>query len=77
MHYTEGIDTVLGPSQPMCFLVASKEAPYLCQPFIIDIGSRELARAEYEQLVIDYKAWVAAGSQATGWKKLEHINVWL
>lgn len=59
-QYVEGVNACCGPAISMPFLVASKEAPFLCQSWLCDFGDSEWAcnaHDTYQQLCRDYAAW--------------------
>lgn len=60
IHYIEGVNQFIGPSMQMIFLVASKEAPFLCQPWSLDYGDMDWrinAIEEYRELCESFAAW--------------------
>lgn len=59
-HYIEGINACIGAAIQMPFLVASKEAPFLCQAWSCDFGDAEWhdkALEHYRNLCNSYAAW--------------------
>jgi len=70
IHYAEAVNAKLGACDGMIFLVASKEKPYLCQPWWIDYGPIERkidVINRYNELVESYSDWVNAGRQPRGY----------
>lgn len=60
VHYSEGVTIALGPCMQMPFLVASKEAPYLCQPWTVDYDgpdAKVAAVEEYNLLCESFSKW--------------------
>jgi hypothetical protein len=73
IHYTEGVNEVFGTCMTMPFLVASKEAPYLCQPWECDYGDidkKTIAHEEYHNLCQAYIDWLSDGRNPIGWLPL-------
>jgi hypothetical protein len=71
-HYSEGAEVEWGNVKGFYFLVAFKEAPYLCQPFQICGGNQY----EYTALVDKYIEWLKAGKPERGWLDLERFYNW-
>lgn len=70
IHYTHGVNETMGYCEQMVFFVASKEAPFLCQPWTVDYGDvdgRVAALEEYNELCEAYSKWVQAGKPPMGW----------
>ncbi len=72
LHYCEGVNATTDGSvaMQMVFFVASKESPFLCQPWGVDYGGvdfRMNALQEYEELCNSYAAWVESGKPPKGW----------
>jgi len=76
LHYTEGVQVVLGESEPMMFLASSKEDPFLAQPFGMDSESRGWAIEKYHELCHNCNDWIQAGKPAKGWKSFESIKIY-
>jgi hypothetical protein len=58
--YTNAVNVTMGMCNGMVFFVASKEAPFLCQPFTIDYGGTDFKAAaleEFYDLCRAYKEW--------------------
>lgn len=80
--YCEGITYVHGPAMQMVFFVASKEAPCLCQPWVIDydgatkdgVPYRISALETYNDLCRSYSKWVKAGRFPKGWLPLGSVK---
>lgn len=80
IHYIEGVNACMGPAMPMVFFVASKTAPFLCQPWAIDYGDmdwRVNAIEEYRELCKSYKKWNDDGRWSKGWLPLELKKLYL
>jgi len=80
LHYTEGVTECFGSSLQMPFFVASKEAPYLCQPWAVDYGGIDDLKAAtdtYKKLCRDYKAWDSGGRKVKGWLPVRSCKLWL
>lgn len=74
IHYTEGINATHGVAMKMVFFVASKEAPFLCQPWSVDYGDadfRVTAIEKYRELCEAYHKWDQAGRYPKGWLPLQ------
>lgn len=71
-HYVEGVNDCFGLCMSMPFLVASKEAPFLCQPWDIDkeTTDMEAMHAEYHQVCEAYVKWLADGRKPKGFLPL-------
>jgi hypothetical protein len=57
----------------MVFFVASKEAPFLCQPWQVDYGDvdwRIKAIEQYRELCQEYQEWRNQGRPSKGWLPL-------
>ncbi|RJR07926.1 hypothetical protein C4588_06155 [Candidatus Parcubacteria bacterium] len=68
--YTNGVNIARGMCTGMVFFVASKEAPFLCQPVTIDYGGTDFKAAaleEFYDLCRAYKEWSDAGRRARGY----------
>jgi len=77
IHYTNAVNIKYGPCESMPFFVASKEAPFLCQPISIDYGGVDLRSQmieEYWELCESYKKWNDAGRWPKGWLPLDTIK---
>lgn len=77
LHYCEGVTHTHGVAMSMVFLVASKEAPCLCQPWTVDYGGvdyRMAAIEEYKDLCDSYSKWVDAGRFQKGWLPLQSVK---
>jgi len=75
--YCEGVAATKGPTMPMVFFVASKEVPYLCQPWTIDYsdpGLRDIAIEDCRALCLSYQAWADAGKPSKGWLPEQSIK---
>ena len=48
--YCEGVTHVYGPAMQMAFFVASKEAPFLCQPWAVDYGGIDFRISALEEV---------------------------
>lgn len=75
--YCEGVTHVYGPAMQMAFFVASKEAPFLCQPWAVDYGGidfRISALEEVNTLAREYQKWVEAGRFPKGWLPLQAVK---
>ena len=73
IQYTSAVSTAYGPCDNMPFFVASKEAPFLCQPWEMDYGNKDAkftAVEEYLELCQNYKKWSDAGRWPKGWLPL-------
>ncbi|MBI9093077.1 MAG: PD-(D/E)XK nuclease-like domain-containing protein [Desulfobacterium sp.] len=80
IHYTEGINEALGVCMTMPFLVASKEAPHLCQPWEVDYGDidrKSLAHDEYHDLCSAYAKWIGDGRKPKGWLPLTKKKIYI
>lgn len=76
IHYEKGVTAKMAPSNPMVFLAASKQPPYLAQPFMLDEWSRKYANLAYLKLVNDFTAWVEAGRRPVGFKPMKKVKVY-
>jgi hypothetical protein len=76
LHYVEGIQQLFGESYQMVFFVASKEKPYLCQPWTIDYGPdlelKQSAYKEYIELCSQYAQW---NKQPRGWLPMQTMSL--
>lgn len=75
--YTNAVNIEYGPCESMPFFVASKEAPFLCQPFSIDYGGvdfRSQMVEEFFELSKSYKEWSDGGRIKRGWLPLDSIK---
>jgi hypothetical protein len=73
LHYIEGVNATIGSAMPMVFFVASKESPYLCQPWQVDYGDvdwRIKAIEQYRELCQEYQEWRNQGRPPKGWLPL-------
>ena len=76
-HYSEGLKAIFPKHEIIWrFLVSSKAAPYISQPFQVDPYSMESGIEIYYDLCTDYQAWIDDGKPAKGWKNLESVKVW-
>jgi hypothetical protein len=76
VHYTEGLHACrpfekLHPA--MIFLVATKEAPFVAQPFLMDPDRRPAMIERYQNLCDEYQQWRDAGRPSRGWRPLEYL----
>jgi len=76
IHYHEGAETIHGPTEPMVFMVASKEEPWLAKPFPIEEKSRMLAEDAYWKLCQNFVKWNDAGRPPKGWLDAEYVKLW-
>lgn len=77
IHYTEGINAVIGPALQATFLVAFKDDPFICQPVMIDYGNidqRIVAINEYYRLCEAYAEW---DKRPRGWLPLGQKKFYL
>jgi len=75
--YTNAVNVEYGDCEGMVFFVASKEAPFLCQPFTVDYGGVDFKCAaidEFNELCFSYKKWNDAGRFPKGWLPLSTIK---
>ncbi len=75
--YTNAVNIQYGDCQNMVFFVASKEAPFLCSPFVIDYGGidfRSAAIEEFNELCEAYKTWNDDGRFPKGWLPMQTIK---
>lgn len=75
--YTNSINVARGMCNGMVFFVASKEAPFLCQPFTIDYGGTDFKAAaleEFYSLCAAYKQWSDNGRYPRGYLPLDIIK---
>ena len=80
IHYVEGVNECMGHCDSMTFLVASKEAPHLCQPLFVDYGGIDYmlaAKEEYRELCESYKKWADSGRHPKGWLDLQPVKFYL
>lgn len=76
-HYVEGVNEVFGTCLKMPFLVASKEAPYLCQPWEVDHENLEHIHNEYHELCETYVKWLADGRKPKGYLPLVKKTIYI
>ena len=77
VHYSSGLGRIFeGKEIVWRFLVSSKAAPHISQPFHIDKYSRDATWDEYLELCEKYQEWVDAGRPPKGWKEAESIKVY-
>lgn len=77
IHYTVGIRSIFpGKKIVWQFLVSSKQAPYLSQPFCLDDRSVNDAVDVYKALCLNFAEWVDEGRPAKGWLPLETVQVY-
>jgi len=77
LHYTKAVNIKYGDCENMVFLVASKEAPYLCSPFVVDYGGidfKSAANNEYMDLCEAYSKWDKAGRKPKGWLPVQTVK---
>lgn len=77
LHYVEGVNAKIGHAMQMVFFVASKEAPFLCQPIVADYGGMDFriaALEEYREICLAYKKWNDAGRFPKGWLPLGTVK---
>jgi len=77
IHYTNAVNIECGDCDGMVFFVASKEAPFLCQPITVDYGGVDYRAAmveEYFELCASYQKWVDAGRFPKGWLPLDTVK---
>jgi hypothetical protein len=77
IHYSTGITYKINACMQVVFFVASKEPPYLCQPFCVDYGGLDFRLQtveEYHELCIAYKKWVDGGRWPKGWLPLNVVK---
>jgi hypothetical protein len=79
IHYVEGSTIKLGATYPkMIFLAASKEEPYIAQPYELETGSTAIEiLSRYKELCEDVSLWVAQGKPKRGWRPLESIKIFI
>lgn len=80
IHYTNGVNEAFGYCEQMVFFVASKEAPFLCQPWTMDYGGidgRVAAIEEYNELCAAYQKWVDGGRHPKGWLPLQSMKYYM
>lgn len=77
IHYSEGCSKVFTNPNPMTFLTAFKEAPFIAQSFECNAQSRDQALLKYDVLCTEYAEWVANGMPPKGWKRLERVRLYL
>lgn len=76
-HYSEGVTAVCDEQvMSFMFLVASKQEPFLAQPFGIEDDSYDAARDEYDRLCSDFIDWDQAGRPAKGYRAYEDIKLY-
>ena len=84
-HYSEGLGHLFpGKDIVWRFLVSSKAAPFIAQPFCIDapsgdyVGPSQYDKVldEYSELCNRYQAWADEGYPPKGWKELERIKIY-
>jgi len=71
--YTNAVNVARGMCNGMVFFVASKERPYLCQPWQVDYGDidwRIKTIEQYRELCVEYQQWRNAGRPPKGWLPL-------
>jgi hypothetical protein len=76
-HYTEALKAIF-PEKSIVwlFLVSSKAAPYISQPFCVDpICMATYAVDAYCLLCERYQEWLDEGRPPKGWKRLEEVEV--
>lgn len=76
-HYVEGVNEVFGTCLKMPFLVASKESPYLCQPWEVDHENLEQIHSEYHDLCEAYVEWLAGGRKPKGYLPLAKKTIYI
>jgi hypothetical protein len=77
LHYTKAVNLKYGDCEQMVFFVASKEAPFLCSPFMVDYGGidfKSSAIEEYMELCEAYKKWIDGGKKPKGWLPLQTVK---
>jgi hypothetical protein len=76
-HYSAGLGQIFPDKRIVWrFLVSSKSAPYISQPFCVDPYSMsQNGMQEYYDLCGDYFAWVKEGKPPRGWKDLKEVQV--
>ena len=81
LHYAEGVQSLgkpTKPTKPMTFLVASKEAPYLSKPIMIDWGDKyNEAVNKYRGICSRYARWLESGSKSKGFLPLERKRIYI
>ncbi len=71
IHYMEGVcEQIKQTDNRMVFFVASKEPPYLCQPWMAEYQSMKNVMEEYNDLCAAYEIWVSEGRKPKGWLPL-------
>jgi len=77
LHYTKAVNIEKGDCENMVFFVASKEAPFLCSPFVVDYGGidfKSAANNEYMDLCEAYNKWDKTGRKPKGWLPMQTIK---
>lgn len=79
LHYVEGVNDVFGTCMTMPFLVASKEAPYLCQPWDIDKENTDMEALhnEYHSICEAYVKWLFEGRKPKGYLPLTMKRIFI
>lgn len=77
-HYSAGLDQIYPDKQIVWrFLVASKAAPFISQPFCVDpFSMSDNGKQAYYDLCTRYFAWVENGRPPRGWKDLKSVIVY-
>jgi hypothetical protein len=77
LHYAEGVKSLGKPIKPMTFLVASKEAPYLSKPIMIDWNDYKMALNKYQGICSRYLRWETDGRPSKGFLPLERKKIYI
>jgi hypothetical protein len=78
LHYAEGVNSLSKTTKPMTFLVASKEAPYLSKPIMIDWSDKyNEAVNKYRGICSRYAKWLESGSKSKGFLPLERKRIYI
>lgn len=77
-HYSAGLGQIFPDKNIVWrFLVASKAAPYISQPFCVDpFSMSDNGKQAYYDLCTRYYAWVEDGKPPRGWKDLKSVIVY-
>ena len=77
-HYSAGLGQIFPDKNIVWrFLVASKAAPYISQPFCVDpFSMSDNGTQAYFDLCTRYFAWVEDGKPPRGWKDLKSVTVY-
>lgn len=89
VHYASGLGHLFpGKEIVWRFLVSSKAAPHISQPYCIDPAGEVAAEYvdfskygnvldKYSDLCQKYQDWIDDGRPPKGWKELEKVKIWI